>query len=357
VDVLKVMYLHIERVREHIDLQLCRGGYAITTIEILAKLHEKLPSPAKSQTSGRRAMQPAWLAIGDALAELEGLSSRAENGLSWQQFLLDELEAQGHQVTLGHLHKLKRVRNFVRRYPGERPMTDADIYKAQISAIEIAERLHTLGADAGWKMFEECLDGLSFADAKRQYDKFQDEHRDRLPPRQAAWRKKRELDPQDSDLEGPEKHVKSYMIASAGERLGLNDAQAIPFNPSYHIGMLSNTAFGIKLAEEDGGIIFLGCKISLGVSLKGDDFVGVLESLLFQASFFDQYFFVTDAQADLVAELNANVKRFGGVNIGILMCTPEGTIAKDGTGLKMRTIEPVPDRRRFLVNAMMLSTV
>lgn len=328
----------------------------MTATAILAKLHEELPPPAEPQNSGRKSMQPAWLAIGDALAELEELSLRAENGRSWQQVLLDDLEARGHQVTAGHLHKLKRVRNFVRRYPGQRALTDAQIYKAQISAIEIAERLHKLDADAGWQMFEECLDGLSFADAKRRYDKFQDEHQDVLPPRQAAWRKKRELDPQDSDAEGPEKLLKSAIIASAGELLGRNDAQAIPFDPSHHIAMLSNTAFGIKLAEEDGGIILLGCKISVGAPLRGNDFVGLLESLLFQATFFDRYIFVTDAPAEGVAELKASVKRFGGANIGILICTSEGTIAEHGTDLDLRTIEPVPDRRRLLVNAMVLST-
>lgn len=328
----------------------------MTATAILAKLHENLPPPAEPQHSGRKTMQPAWLAIGDALAELEELSVRAENGRSWQQFLLDDLEAQGHQVTAGHLHKLKRVRNFVRRYPGQRNLSDAQIYKAQISALEIAERLHTLDADAGWKMFEECLDGLSFADAKRRYDKFQDEHQDVLPPRQAAWRKKRGADPHDVDAEGPEKLLRSSLIASAGTLLDLNDAQAIPFQPSHHIAMLSNTAFGIKLAEEHGGVIMLGCKIALGLSHKGDDLVGLLESLLFQASFFDRYLFVTDAQAEAVAELTINVKRFGGANIDILICTNEGTIKAEGTRLNQRTIEPIPDRRRFLVNAMVLAT-
>lgn len=328
----------------------------MTATAILAKLRESLPPPAEPQHSGRKTMQPAWLAIGDALAELEELSARAENGRSWQQFLLDDLEAQGHQVTAGHLHKLKRVRNFVRRYRGQRNLTDAQIYRAQISALEIAERLHKLDADAGWKMFDECLDGLSFADAKRRYDKFQDGHQDVLPPRHAAWRKKREAAPHDVEAEGPEKLLRSSLIDSACTLLDLNDAQAIPFYPSHHIAMLSNTAFGIKLAEEDGGIIMLGCKIALGLSLKGDELVGVLESLLFQASFFDRYLFVTDARAEMVAELTTNVKRFGGANIGILMCTSEGAILDDGTSLDIGTIELVPDRRRFLVNAMVLST-
>jgi hypothetical protein len=179
----------------------------MTKTAILAKLHEELPPPTEQQNSGRRTMQPAWLAIGDALAQLEDLSVRSENGRSWLEFLLEDLAAQGHQITAGHIHKLKRVRNFVRRYPGKRQLTDTDIYKAQISALEIAERLHRLDADAGWKMFEECLNGLSFADAKRQYDKFQDEHQDVLPPRQAAWLKKRKFDHEETDADGPKHDV------------------------------------------------------------------------------------------------------------------------------------------------------
>lgn len=152
--------------------------------EILAKLAAEL-----SQIDQR---EKTWLAIGDALHALESRDAKTLEGRPLHIVLQLFLEKQGLSVTGGHLNKVRRVHRFVRNNV-EQGVSDSDLTAPQVqfSALEMAERLHTLDHAAGVDALKDCLEGLKFGAMRDRYERFREERPELLPPRQRAWMRKR----------------------------------------------------------------------------------------------------------------------------------------------------------------------
>lgn len=161
-----------------------------TSDEILANLAAEL-----SQVDQR---EKNWLTIGDALHALEARDAKTINGRPWHVVLQAFLEEQGLSVTTGHLNKVRRVRKFVRDNIGSEISDDKlTETKVQFSALEMAERLHTLDQKAGAEALKDCIEGLTFGEMRDRYEGFRDAHPELLPPRQLAWMRKRAIQKSD----------------------------------------------------------------------------------------------------------------------------------------------------------------
>lgn len=157
---------------------------AQTTDPALSKLELRLQSLEQPEKS--------WLAIGDALYEMELRESKGADGQPWHEVLTGYLRDRGQPVTTGHINKVRRVHRFVRENIDD-DVTDEDLVadKVQFSALEMAERLNTLDHQAGRTALYECLNGLTFGEMRSRYETFRDAHPELLPPRQLAWLRKR----------------------------------------------------------------------------------------------------------------------------------------------------------------------
>jgi hypothetical protein len=155
-----------------------------TSDEILRKLAGKL-----SEIDQR---EKTWLAIGDALHGLEARDAKTLDGRPWHVVLQLFLEEQGLSVSSGHINKVRRVHKFVRNNV-EQSISDTDLTAPQVqfSALEMAERLHTLDHEAGVAALKECLKGLTFGAMRDRYESFREARPEMLPPRQRAWLDKR----------------------------------------------------------------------------------------------------------------------------------------------------------------------
>lgn len=155
-----------------------------TSDEILNKLAGKL------STIDQR--EKTWLAIGDALHDLEAHDAKTHKGRPWHVVLQLFLEEQGLSVTGGHINKVRRVHKFVRNNV-EHGVSDSDLTAphVQFSALEMAERLHTLDHAAGVNALKDCLEGLKFGVMRDRYESFREAQPEMLPPRQRAWLDKR----------------------------------------------------------------------------------------------------------------------------------------------------------------------
>lgn len=136
--------------------------------------------------------EKTWLAIGDALHALETSHTKALDGRPWHDVLQSFLEERGISVTGGHLNKVRRVHKFV-RINVEPSVSDSDLTAPQVqfSALEMAERLHTLDHAAGIDALKDCIDGLKFGAMRDRYESFREARPELLPPRQRAWMRKR----------------------------------------------------------------------------------------------------------------------------------------------------------------------
>ena len=155
-----------------------------TPDEILTKLAGKL-----SEIDQR---EKTWLAIGDALHDLEAREAKTRDGRPWHIILQLFLEKHALSVTGGHINKVRRVHKFVRNNV-EQGISDTNLTAPQVqfSALEMAERLHTLDHDAGVGALKECLEGLTFGAMRDRYESFREARPEMLPPRQRAWMDKR----------------------------------------------------------------------------------------------------------------------------------------------------------------------
>lgn len=136
--------------------------------------------------------EKTWLAIGDALHDLEAHDAKTRDGRPWHVVLQLFLEEQGISVTGGHINKVRRVHKFVRNNV-EQGVSDSDLTAphVQFSALEMAERLHTLDHAAGVNALKDCLEGLKFGAMRDRYESFREARPEMLPPRQRAWLDKR----------------------------------------------------------------------------------------------------------------------------------------------------------------------
>jgi len=281
-----------------------------------------------------------WLLIGDTLSELEAIIPQSPDGHPWTEVVRDFQEGLGFgSLSLGHVQKVRRVRNFVRRELREERdgFPDAAITAAQVSALEVAERLHALDPERGRTALISCVrDGRKFVELKREYDDYVSRNPDRLPRKQATWLRKRS----------------SPIVADEGgliERVILSDpetflgASAAILRPADLSPLLKETRFGFRLTKN-------GEERTLGVGLVTKDLVGsrgpgdLLARLEFQSGFFDSYWSFVTADREAADKLCSGLEEIGIDRVGVLRLT------RDDWDLirHSSSAPPNPDRRRVL---------
>lgn len=166
------------------------GGVSMQPAEsILAKL--------KSDTAGH------WQAVGKVLLDLEGISGVSRSGETWPEVIVERLAALGHPVSQGHLYKVRRGFAFAARALHHLGLPEEVLERAKIGAVDLAERLYRLDADAGYSALKACVDEQSPAtasDIKKLYDRFLESHPERRNPKQVAWVERKKHTAQDAKL-------------------------------------------------------------------------------------------------------------------------------------------------------------
>lgn len=301
--------------------------------QILAELQQKLASADASA---------AWLNLGDALAELDKLAPQSEDGRPWTDVVQEFHEGLGYGgLSVGHLQKVRRVRNFVRKVlEAEKvPSTDTEIVAAQVSALEVAERLHSLDPERGRAALIACIrDRRKFVDMRREYDEYVEQHPDRLPKKRATWLRKRKSSPEDDAA-----LVEKVILAESVAILGATSAVLRPFQPSKSSPFLKSTDFGFRIAGSAGERT-LGVELLADSALSTRDPAELLAQLEFQASFFDLYWIFAKADAAKIAWFSAILDEVRLDRVGLLRLAEDGWEAirhPDGSS-------PVPDRRALV---------
>lgn len=301
--------------------------------QILAELQQKLASADASA---------AWLNLGDALAELDKLAPQSEDGRPWTDVVQEFHEGLGYGgLSVGHLQKVRRVRNFVRKVlEAEKvPPTDTEIVAAQVSALEVAERLHSLDPERGRAALIACIrDRRKFVDMRREYDEYVEQHPDRLPKKRATWLRKRKSSPEDDAA-----LVEKVILAESVAILGATSAVLRPFQPSKSSPFLKSTDFGFRIAGSAGERT-LGVELLADSALSTRDPAELLAQLEFQASFFDLYWIFAKADAAKIAWFSAILDEVRLDRVGLLR------LAEDGWEAIRRPdpCPPVPDRRALV---------
>lgn len=301
--------------------------------QILAELQQKLASADASA---------AWLNLGDALAELDKLAPQSEDGRPWTDVVQEFHEGLGYGgLSVGHLQKVRRVRNFVRKVlEAEKvPPTDTEIVAAQVSALEVAERLHSLDPERGRAALIACIrDRRKFVDMRREYDEYVEQHPDRLPKKRATWLRKRKSSPEDDAA-----LVEKVILAESVAILGATSAVLRPFQPSKSSPFLKSTDFGFRIAGSAGERT-LGVELLADSALSTRDPAELLAQLEFQASFFDLYWIFAKADAVKIAWFSAILDEVRLDRVGLLR------LAEDGWEAIRRPdpCPPVPDRRALV---------
>lgn len=306
---------------------------SVRVAQILAGLQQKLAGADASA---------AWLNLGDALAELDELAPQSEGGRPWTDVVKAFHEGLGYGgLSVGHLQKVRRVRNFVRKVlEAEKvPFTDTEIVAAQVSALEVAERLHSLDPERGRAALLACIRGRrKFVDMRREYDEYVEQHPDRLPKKRATWLKKRKSSPEDDAA-----LVEKVILAESLAILGAASAVLRPFQPSKSSPFLKATDFGFRIAGSAD-------ERTLGVELLADSALSVrdpaelLAQLEFQSGFFDRYWIFVRSAAPKVAWFSAIMDEVRLDRVGLLR------LAEDGwETIRHPAPNPsVPDRRDLL---------
>lgn len=301
--------------------------------QILTQLQQKLAGADASA---------AWLLIGDALAELSELAPQSVDGRPWTDVVREFHEGLGYGgLSVGHLQKVRRVRNFVRKVlEAEKvPFTDAEIVAAQVSALEVAERLHSLDAERGRAALIACIrDRRKFVDMRREYDEYVEQHPDRLPKKRATWLKKRRSSPEDDAA-----LVEKVILSEAAVILGTSSAVLRPFQPSKSSPLLKATDFGFRIAGSAGERT-LGVELLADSALSHRDPAELLAQVEFQSTFFDLYWAFARADAAKVASFSAIMDEFRLDRVGLMRLGEDGWEAIRRPDFS----PPAPDRRVLL---------
>lgn len=301
--------------------------------QILARLHQKLASADNTA---------AWLIIGDALAELDELAPQGADGRPWTSIVQEFHEGLGFGgLSVGHLQKVRRVRNFVRTVleADKVPFTDSEIAAAQVSALEVAERFHSLDPERGRAALLACIrDRRKFVDMRREYDEYVEQNPDRLPRKQATWLKKRKSSPADDAA-----LVEKIILAETAVFLGASSAVLRPFQPSKSSPFLKATDFGFRMFDPAGERT-LGVELLADSSLSNRDPAELLAQLEFQSGFFDLYWVFARVDAAKVAWFSTVMQEVRLDRVGLLRLAEDGW---EAIRYPDRS-PPVPDRRALV---------
>lgn len=261
------------------------------------------------QQALQRAQAPAWLLIGDAMARLDQLEETAEDGKPWTEILRDFLVTlpATDPVSAGHLNKVRRVRGFVRttmkRDGG--PYTDQELSGAQFSALEVADRLHSLDADQGTQALYDCvIHQRPFAEMRRTYEAYISAHSDKIPAKRATWLRKRQegVSPTPPQDDGVEK----ALLSDPRRFFGVENVLMERFDPVSVLPILAGTDLGFRVMSSEGQIILGGVEVSLDRHIGKRRHV-MISALEFQSTFFDRYWLFSNAETAALKQLAAEM--------------------------------------------------
>jgi hypothetical protein len=219
------------------------------------------------------------------------------------------------------------------------PFTDSEIAAAQVSALEVAERLHSLDPERGRAALLACIrDHRKFVEMRREYDQYLEQNPDRLPKKQATWLKKRKASSADDAA-----LVEKIILMEPAILSGTSSAVLKPFEPSKASPFLKATDFGFYLIGPTGDRT-LGVELMKDATLLKRDLGGLLAQLEFQSSFFDLYWMFARADPAKLAEFSAIVDEVRLDRVGLL------GLEEDRWKVCRRPQQksPVPDRRGML---------
>jgi len=267
----------------------------------------------------------AWLTIGDALARLEQLEERNDEGRPWVEVLQAHLESfsRTSSMSLGHLNKIRRVRAFVRasEKPDGSPFTDAELGSAGFSALEIAERFNKLDAVRGRQALSECiLEAKSYTQLREEYEAFAHDHPDRLTARRMTWLKKRE-EQKAGHLPQPTRiMIERILLDDPLLFFGAPSVVVERFEPRAILPVLGRTDFGFLARVPREPLRLVGVEFMARKRIRERDLHDLTTQLGFQSSFFDRYWLLSEAPAselDKVARMLVDhlVDRVGIVRI------------------------------------------
>lgn len=135
-----------------------------------------------------------WQRIGDMMRRLNQISEVSADGRPWHDVMLEALAANGHQMSSGHLHRIRRTYSFLKQGLLEREVPQERVGLAKISSLDQAERLFQLDREAGLDALEACLDNkkpATKADIQKRYEDYLAAHPEKKTPMQAAWDRRR----------------------------------------------------------------------------------------------------------------------------------------------------------------------
>lgn len=131
-----------------------------------------------------------WQRVGAIMRKLNGISEVSAEGRPWHDVLLETLAGLGHQMSSGHLHRIRRSFVFLEEGMKERRIPEERARIAKISSLDQAERLFQLDREAGLDALEACLDIKKPAtkiEIQKRYEDFLAAHPEKKTPMQAAW--------------------------------------------------------------------------------------------------------------------------------------------------------------------------
>lgn len=304
------------------------------TAGILNHLREKLLHTPSSS---------AWLPLGDAISDLEQAAPRAPDGSRWTEFICSFHESLGlGTLSIGHIQKIRRVRNFVRHYmsAGSGAATDRSICSAQFSALEVAERLHTLDPERGQVALTACVrGGQTFSDLKRQYAAYAAENPQRLPRKQATWLRNRVLAGSGSE----ESRIEKVILSDPALFLECTTGIIRPIRPAELPPLVKETRFSFRITSN-------ATDRTLGVGVVSDTVIAsrgpgdLLARMDFQSSFFDHYWAFVTAGGGAEETLSAGLDQMEIGKVGVLR------LLQDDWRVVRRPLRGLssPDRRHFL---------
>jgi hypothetical protein len=135
-----------------------------------------------------------WQFVGDVMRRLNKISEVSVEGQPWHNVVLEVLAANGHPVSSGHLHRIRRSFDFLDEGMRERGIPKGLASLAKISSLDQAERLFQLDREAGLDALEACFDiqkPATKADIQKRYEDYLAAHPEKKTPMQAAWDRRR----------------------------------------------------------------------------------------------------------------------------------------------------------------------
>lgn len=250
----------------------------------------------------QEARSRAWLAIGDALARLEQLEERNDEGRPWVEVLQAHLEGDSgtSSMSLGHLNKIRRVRTFVRasEKPDGSPFTDAELGSAGFSALEIAERFHKLDAVRGSQALSECiLEAKPYTKLREEYEAFIQDHPDRLTARRMTWLKKREEQKAGHLPQPTRTMIERILLEDPLLFFGASSVVVERFVPRAILPILGRTDFGFLVRAPREPLRLVGVEFIASNRIRKRDLHDLTAQVEFQSSFFDRYWLLSEAPA------------------------------------------------------------